>query len=129
MANSVTVTLEGAPEFRAKLKKLGADVAGPIIEEAVDVGLDIMLSAVDRYTPVKTGFLKRHNQKQIWERKDGYVEGEVFNNAQHAHLVEFGHGGKRPAGPHPFMRPGFDASKAGAESAMSGVLKRKLEGY
>ncbi len=29
---------------------------------------------------------------------------------KYAHLVEFGHGGKHPAQPHPFLRPAWDAT-------------------
>lgn len=126
MANKATITLDDR-ELRKLFGKLDAEVRGDVLEDAVDAGLDVILSAVDRYTPVKTGNLKRHNKKQIWEERPGYVEGEVLNNAPHAHLVELGHGGKHPAGPHPFLRTGFDAAKGGAENAVGNVVKQRLE--
>ena len=35
----------------------------------------------------------------------GYI---ILADAQHAHLIEFGHGGKHPAPAHPFLRPAKD---------------------
>jgi HK97 gp10 family phage protein len=124
--SKVTITIDDS-ELRAKLKKMDAEVRGDIIEDAVDAGLDVILSAVDRYTPVKTGALKSRNKKQIWKKEPGYVEGEVLNDAPHAHLVEMGHGGLHPAGPHPFLRTGFDTAKAGAENAVTNVVTNRLE--
>ena len=40
------------------------------------------------------------------------VDVGVFgNDAPHAHLVEFGHGGPAPAPEHPFMAPAYEATK------------------
>lgn len=126
MATRTTITIDDR-ELRAKLKQLDAEVRGSILGDAVDAGLDVILSSVDRFTPVKTGELKRRNKKQMWKEKPGYAEGEVYNDAPHAHLVELGHGGPHPAGPNPFLRPGFDTAKGGAENAVGNVVKRRLE--
>lgn len=128
MARGVTVTLEGAAELKAQLSRLGDEMREDALVDAVDAGLDVMLSAVDRYTPLgKTGNLRRGNKKQIWKQESGYVEGEVLNKAPHAYIVEFGHGGPNPAGPHPFLRAGFEASKSGAQNAVTNTLKQRLE--
>ena len=53
-----------------------------------------------------TGNLK----KGIKAKKSKYEDGGwiVLSTAPHSHLVEYGHGGPRPAPPHPFLRPALD---------------------
>lgn len=74
----------------------------------------------------KTGYLRRHTKK----RKSKFVDGGyiVFNNAPHAHLIEYGHvkflfgkitGERVPA--HPFMRK---ALAAGINAAIASMPKR-----
>ena len=55
---------------------------------------------------VVTGNLK----KGIRAKKSKYDGGGwiVLGTAPHSHLVEYGHGGPRPAPPHPFLRPALD---------------------
>ena len=55
---------------------------------------------------VITGNLK----KGIRAKKSKYEDGGwiVLGTAPHSHLVEYGHGGPRPAPPHPFLRPALD---------------------
>lgn len=55
---------------------------------------------------VVTGNLKNG----IKARKSKYEGGGwiVLSTAPHSHLVEYGHGGPRPAPPHPFLRPALD---------------------
>lgn len=56
-----------------------------------------------------------------------YLEVGVFNGeAPHAHLVEFGHGGPKPAPPHPFMRPAYEAKKAEARAILVEELRKEL---
>lgn len=44
-----------------------------------------------------------------------------------AHLVEQGHGGPHPAGPHPFMRPALDSERHTGTEAMAKVLREFVE--
>jgi HK97 gp10 family phage protein len=55
---------------------------------------------------VKTGNLR----KGISARKSKFDDGGwiVISRAPHSHLVEFGHGGPKPAPPHPFLRPALN---------------------
>ena len=48
--------------------------------------------------------------KGIKAKKSKYDGGGwiVLGTAPHSHLVEYGHGGPRPAPPHPFLRPALD---------------------
>lgn len=43
--------------------------------------------------------------------------------APHAHLVEYGHGGRAPAPPHPFVQPSFDRRVNDAFAAMARVMR------
>jgi len=50
------------------------------------------------------------------------------DSAKYAHLVEFGHGGKHPAPPHPFLRPAFDAfRKAAVDMAGKEISERIIK--
>ena len=52
----------------------------------------------------------RRLRKGIKAKKSKYDGGGwiVLSTAPHSHLVEYGHGGPRPAPPHPFLRPALD---------------------
>lgn len=48
---------------------------------------------------------------------DTFVFGiGMVKPTRYSHLVEFGHGGPRPAGPHPYLRNAFWASKPEAQA-------------
>jgi len=48
--------------------------------------------------------------------------------APHAHLLEYGHGGPHPAGPHEFVRPAIDDRKGRALDMVEAKLKKTIEG-
>lgn len=48
--------------------------------------------------------------------------------APHAHLVEFGHGGPRPAPPHPFIRPAWDEVQETVRENIKTGIKKIVEG-
>jgi len=56
------------------------------------------------------------------------IVGVDLKKAPHAHLVEFGHGGPRPAAPHPYMRPAVDRKRSRikrlAADAILGLLRK-----
>lgn len=45
-----------------------------------------------------------------------------INPAKYAHLVELGHGGRSPAPPYPFMRPGWESTKRVAAGTLLDYL-------
>jgi len=63
---------------------------------------------------VVTGNLKR----SIKAKKSKFEDGGwiVQATAPHAHLVEYGHGGPRPAPAHQFLRPALDKNIAAARA-------------
>lgn len=73
----------------------------------------------------KTGNLRRSIKmfKSKFEN-GGYV---IMADAPHAHLIEFGHGGRSPAGPKPFMRNALASSKAKGKQTIINEVKKALE--
>jgi len=68
------------------------------------------------------GKLRGVSDKKIDQVKAEGTQVFFRNPAKYAHLVEFGHAGKRKAKPHPFMRPAFDAVAQTALDVMLGNL-------
>jgi HK97 gp10 family phage protein len=55
----------------------------------------------------------------------GVHRGE--NGAKYANPVEWGHAGPHPAGPHPFVRPAFDAQMEAAYDQVKDLLRTALD--
>lgn len=58
-----------------------------------------------------------YRDKESGHGKAVYHVSWNFTKAPHGHLVEYGHGGKRPAPAHPFLRPAYDQAKDAATNA------------
>ena len=97
-----------------------------ILNEAAQPILDAAL----RFVPVRSGRLRGAiSVGKVVKRKSGSgysikigVNKDQMANAPHAHLVEFGHGGSKPANPHPFMQPAYDTTKDQAYA----IIRRRL---
>lgn len=91
---------------------------------------DKIIENIDKGGHIWTGRL--HNAvsigRTIGVRKSGYriKIGVIGNGAPHAHLVEFGHGGPKPAPEHPFMAPAYEATKEEAYGILREQLKAAL---
>ena len=75
---------------------------------ALKKGANVILEAAKRNAPVRTGELKKalkvgRRAKTI--DRNAIEVGAFHGDAPHAHLVELGHGGPKPAPPHPFLEP------------------------
>lgn len=83
-------------------------------------------SRVEFFKPGKTkklvsarlSALERDMAQAAWKARH-VTDYTRINPAKYAHLVEFGHGGPRPAPPHPFMRPAFAAKVNAAKRAFT----------
>ena len=53
----------------------------------------------------RTGYLRKHTVSGFSKQS---LTGVIREKAPHAHLVEFGHKGPKPAKEHPTMRPAFE---------------------
>jgi len=102
------------------LSKVGFDVAEYINDNAEEIAKQIAIDArssnafqdykgTDRES--NRSKLKYSNgrklRKSIKAKESKFDDGGwiVIATAPHAHLVEYGHGGKSPAPAHPFLRP------------------------
>lgn len=72
---------------------------------------------------------KRGRARLLTKRqKAAGVAGQSLRNPiKYAHLVEFGHGGKHPAGPHPFMRPAYEETKYDVEFIVGEEIHKGIE--
>ena len=78
------------------------------IEQAIQTSTRNIATGVRRRIPVRTGLSKKSTRSRFDVRK---VQGTVAVKRPTAHLVEFGHGGPKPAPEHPFMRPAYEDEK------------------
>lgn len=54
-----------------------------------------------------------------------YVDHRI---APHHYNVEFGHGGQKPAPPHPYFRPAVESSRGSANAQIRAALKAAITG-
>jgi len=54
-------------------------------------------------------------------------DGKKHVPAKIAHLVENGHGGPHPAGPHPFLRPAYDETRQSTRAVIVVELAKGVE--
>ena len=97
--------------------------------KALRAGAEVLLPAARDLAPVRTGELK--GALKIGRRtkvRDRYaVEvGAFHGDAPHAHLVERGHGGPKPAPAYPFMEPAVEMKEQEILDAIMGELMKGL---
>lgn len=96
---------------------------------ALTAGAEIVLRAAQNLAPVRTGGLKKALRvgRRASTMDTSQVEvGAFYGEAPHAHLVEGGHGGPRPAPPHPFLQPAVEMTEADVIDAIMEELTRSL---
>jgi len=139
MKNTMSIELHGDKALMRAMNLLPDKVYNKVVKQAVNQAATPIRKQAQKNAPVgKTGNLKRNiikksklykNQAVVLSvvggqyKKDPSEEG----SANHAHLVEFGHGGPKPAPPHPFMRPAFDATKGKAEAKLRRAIGKGVE--
>lgn len=124
------VRITGGKELRDELAKLVNEVTGKEMKEVYYQAATILRDEAKRRVPVKTGLLKRAIfASKGEERRPNALVGVDYRQAPHAHLVEFGHGGRSPAGPKPYMRPALEAKRKEIRQAMVDGLSAIVEKY
>jgi HK97 gp10 family phage protein len=130
--------------FRKKITRRAVDRAGMIVNKAAVAKCPVRIAIYRATTPLlEVGTLK----KSIGRKRKAYRNSGIYVNVigprrgfrqvigisskgaliyedpvNIAHLVEFGHGGPRPAPPHSFMRAAWDATRSQCQAAMVSVL-------
>jgi HK97 gp10 family phage protein len=135
-------SLEGAKELRAQLKKLGNEVGGVVLADAVNGAGDLLLAETQARAPVKRGILRdnlvlrraaRTARSSLFRKGIARARIGYRRAAMHAGPVEAGHHlvrngrvvGHVPA--HPFMRPAFDALKERLVQEIETELDRGIQ--
>ena len=117
---TTTLTVRGINDLNAVLKALPYQFEEDVLRFGLIAGARVLQKEIARVSPrYKTsGPMRLHKnirtqrrRKRYKQRLEGKVTPTTFRGAKvragvpHAHLVEFGHGGPKPAPAHPFMRP------------------------
>ena len=109
------VEMEGADEMNKRIEKLAKSLKPEVVEPITFDGAKTIADDARGRAPLgPTGNLRRGIVSKQLRRQGNApapsLAGINYGIAPHAHLVEFGHGGKRAA-PHPFFRPAWDVNK------------------
>jgi HK97 gp10 family phage protein len=147
--------LEGGTELQNLLRELPRRVAAKGNRAAATAAAAPVLKAARRAAPKQFGFLKKALAKKVksYKQSAGGVAAAIVGAdrsaaytvppsasprarggrvrravpANYLHLVEQGHGGPRPAPPHPFLGPAFEASKDQAKAAAAEKFRQVVE--
>ena len=96
---------------------------------ALQAGAEALLPYMQRRAPVRTGQMKAALGVGRRRRAKGQESSEVgafHATAPHAHLVERGHGGPKPAQAHPFMQPAVEEAEEAVVNAIMAALTEGL---
>jgi len=112
----MAITLSGTEVFLSDLERMIPSDTN--VDAALAEGAEVIAKEMRQLAPVKSGKLKNaikvgkarngRNGRQVTvgvHRRD--FSGDYYYPA----YVEYGHGGPRPAPPHPYIRPAFDLKK------------------
>jgi len=106
------------------------------VDDALQAGAEIVRAEMDRRAPVKTGHLKSaikvgkvRNTARGRTITVGIHRRDIKLKDGHYYpaYVEYGHGGPRPADPHPFIRPAYDLTKDEAWGAIKQAVIDKMK--
>ena len=123
MANRLNTADEGAPAARRILQ----DAAVPIDRQMkANASHDPKIITDKLHSAISTGKVKKRRTTGLRitlgvHRKD-WDDGDYYPA-----FVEYGHGGPRPAPPHPYVRPAFDARQDEAFAIIRNGLLNELK--
>lgn len=110
-------------DILARLDAVGE--LGYVASQALQAGAEVLVPVIRDKAPMRTGKLKK--SVKVGRRNDNSIAvGTFHGDAPHAHLVERGHGGPKPAPPHPFMEPSVQATEEQVMNAIMEELMKRL---
>jgi HK97 gp10 family phage protein len=120
------VEMKGADEMNKRILELTKSVRPGVVEPVLLKGAKTIADDARSRAPLgATGNLRRGIISTTLRRRGDVpapsMAGINYGVAPHAHLVEFGHGGK-VAAPHPFFRPAWDSNKGRVEEEIKDKL-------
>lgn len=94
---------------------------------ALKKGAKVICKAAISKAPVRSGELKRSIRvgRRKKSARDAVEVGVFYPDAAHAHLVEHGHEGPKPAPAYPFLEPAADETM---DEVYNEVLKELMRG-
>ena len=112
----MAITLSGTEVFLSDLEKMIP--ADTDVDAALAEGAEVIAREMRQLAPVKSGKLKSaikvgkvRNGRNGRQVTVGIHRRDFSGDEYYPAYVEYGHGGPRPADPHPFIRPAFDLKK------------------
>lgn len=98
---------------------------GYVAPQALQAGAEVLMPIMREKAPERSGTLK--GSIKIGRRNGSSIAvGSFHGDAPHAHLVERGHGGPKPAPPHPFMEPAVQETEDQVIDAIMEELTKRL---
>ena len=127
----MAITVSGTEVLLSDLEKLmhmDDDIDDALTAAAVGIARKMRQLA-----PVQSGKLREaigvgapRNTKRGRTVTAGIHRRDFSGDDYYPAYVEYGHGGPRPAPPHPFIRPAYDLTKDAAWEAIKAAMKQKI---
>ena len=112
----MAITLSGTEVLLSDLEKMIPSDTN--VDAALAEGAEVIAREMRQLAPVKSGKLKSaikvgkaRNGRNGRQVTVGVHRRDFGGDEYYPAYVEYGHGGPRPADPHPFIRPAFDLKK------------------
>ena len=112
----MAITLSGTEVFLSDLERMIPSDTN--VDAALAEGAEVIAREMRQLAPVKSGKLKSaikvgkaRNGRNGRQVTVGIHRRDFSGDEYYPAYVEYGHGGPRPAPPHPFIRPAFDLKK------------------
>jgi len=131
----IAVDDTGFAETLDNINVLPTALAARVTGQGLVAAARVIRDEARRTAPVRTGVLKasiRASAARSFVSTSGgrkKVAGTAANvrvRAPHAHLVEFGHGGPRPAPPHPFLVPAVESTGSRQVNAAVAEMQKRM---
>lgn len=129
----MSVTVSGTEVILADLERMIPTDTN--VDEALKAGGEIIAAKMIELAPVRTGRLKgaikvgnsrggkRGRTITVGVHRRDFGAGDYYPA-----FVEYGHGGPRPAPPHPYIRPAYDMTKDQAWAAIKQAVIEQMKG-
>lgn len=129
----MSITVSGTEVLLADLERMiPTDMD---VDEALKAGGEVIAAKMIELAPVRTGRLKgaikvgnsrggkRGRTITVGVHRRDFGAGDYYPA-----FVEYGHGGPRPAPPHPYIRPAYDQTRDQAWAAIKQAVIEQMKG-
>ena len=127
----MAITLSGTEVLLSDLEKMIPSDTN--VDAALAEGAEVIAMEMRQLAPVKSGKLKSaikvgkaRNGRNGRQVTVGVHRRDFSGDDYYPAYVEYGHGGPRPAPPHPFIRPAFDLKKDEAWNTVKQAVIDKM---